>query len=95
MYTRSKRNTAHSCVRELLDISHLMLGYDVFIRKKKKNEVPSSISLLTTELLDISDSGICPTHPYPESFALKSLSICMLAVENSLYIACRYKTPSK
>lgn len=46
---------------------------------------------LTDELLEISSSGICPTQPYPESFALKSLSICMLAVENSLYIACRHK----
>lgn len=28
-------------------------------------------------------------HPYPESLALKSLSICILAVENSWNIACK------
>ena len=46
---------------------------------------------LTTELLQTSASGMWPTHPYPESFALKSLSICILAVENSLYIACKHR----
>lgn len=45
---------------------------------------------LTTELLRISVSGMWLMQPYPESFALKSLSICILAVENSLNIACKY-----
>lgn len=35
----------------------------------------------------ISVSGLKLTHPYPESFALKSLSICIFEVENSLYMA--------
>ena len=48
----------------------------------------SNLKELTTELLEISISGMWPTQPYPESFALKSLSICMLEVENSLYMAC-------
>jgi len=33
------------------------------------------VNELTHELLEISSSGIRPTQPYPESFALKSLSI--------------------
>lgn len=51
--------------------------------------IPHGLKALTTELLQTSASGMWPTQPYPESFALKSLSICMLAVENSLYIACK------
>lgn len=43
----------------------------------------------TVELFDMSASGMWPPQPYPESFALKSLSICMFTVENSLYIACQ------
>lgn len=56
-------------------------------KKKKKKLLLHKIKELTVELVEISASGIWPTQPYPESFALKSLSICMLAVENSLYIA--------
>lgn len=54
------------------------------IKKKMNNR-----RALTTELLRISVSGMWLMQPYPESFALKSLSICILAVENSLNIACK------
>lgn len=41
----------------------------------------------TTGALDISSSVLKPAQPYPESLAVKSLSIWMLEVENSLYMA--------
>lgn len=79
-------------VCEFLDISHAGIW---LVHIQEQESAITDFILLTTELLDISDSGICPTQPYPESFALKSLSICMLVVENSLYIACGYENPSK
>lgn len=40
-----------------------------------------------TDAFDISSSVLNPTHPYPDSFAVKSLSIWMFEVEKSLYMA--------
>jgi hypothetical protein len=42
----------------------------------------------TTDALGIS-SALNPTQPYSDSLAVKSLSIWMFEVENSLYMACK------
>ena len=44
---------------------------------------------LTTDALDLSSSELKPTQPYPDSLAVKSLSIWTFEVENSSYIACK------
>lgn len=43
---------------------------------------------LTVDAFEISAAASQLAKPYPDSFALKSLSICIFEVENSLYMAC-------
>lgn len=70
-----------------------MEGYDI-----KDNELCCAQGMIlnfyttlrqehTTGALDITSSVLNSTQPYPESLAVKSLSIWMLEVENSLYMA--------